>query len=96
MSMRRVTSLTIFFAFVTMVVTGIVLYIVPQGRVAYWADWRLLGLSKTQWGEIHVAMGLLMLLAGVLHIVYNWKPITTYLKDRSRAGRCSRPSSTRR
>ena len=47
MKLKRITSLTIMLAFLVMVLTGIVLYIVPQGRVAYWADWRLLGLSKT-------------------------------------------------
>jgi hypothetical protein len=61
-----------------------VLYIVPQGRVAYWADWRLLGLTKTQWGAIHINMGLLFLLALGLHVYYNWKPLTQYLKDRAR------------
>lgn len=84
MNMRRVTSLTMLLAFVLMALTGIVLYIVPEGRVAYWSDWRLLGLSKTRWGDLHVTMGLLMLLSGSLHIWFNWRPIVNYLKNRSR------------
>jgi transposase-like protein len=84
MKMKRITSLTAGLAFVLMVLTSIVLYIVPQGRVAYWADWRLWGLSKTDWGNIHINLGLLFLIALFLHVYYNWKPITAYMKDKTK------------
>ena len=84
MNIRRVVSLTAALAFVVMVLTSVILYIVPQGRVAYWADWRLMGLSKTQWGAIHINLGLLFLIALGLHVYYNWKPLTLYLKSRAR------------
>lgn len=48
--------------------------------MAYWADWRMGGLSKTQWGDIHINVGLLFLLALGLHIYYNWKPLMANLK----------------
>jgi hypothetical protein len=67
-----------------MLLTSVILYVVPQGRVAYWADWRFLGLSKTEWGNLHINLGLLFLIALVLHIYYNWKPLMSYLKDRAR------------
>ena len=67
-----------------MLLTSVILYIVPQGRVAYWADWRLMGLSKTQWGAVHINLGLLFLVALALHVYYNWKPLTQYLKNRAR------------
>jgi hypothetical protein len=84
MKLRKITSLFALLSFVSLVTTSVVLYIVPQGRVAYWADWRLLGLSKTDWGQIHINLGLFFLLAIGLHIYYNWKPIVAYLKDKSR------------
>ena len=84
MAMRKITSLTATLSFVLMVVTSIILYLVPQGRVAYWADWRMGGLTKTQWGDIHINVGLLFLLALSLHIYYNWKPLMAYLKNRTR------------
>lgn len=84
MHLRKITSLTATLSFILMVVTSLILYIVPQGRVAYWADWRLWGLTKTQWGDIHINVGLLFLLALSLHIYYNWKPLMAYLKDRAR------------
>ncbi len=84
MQMRKITSLTATLSFIVVLATSVILYIVPQGRVAYWADWRLWGLSKEQWGEIHINVGLLFLLALALHIYYNWKPLMAYLKDRAR------------
>jgi len=50
--------------------------------VAYWADWRFLGLSKEQWGAIHINTGFLFLMSLSLHIYYNWNPIVAYLKNR--------------
>jgi len=82
MKMRRITSLTALFAFLVMVLTSIILYIVPQGRIAYWASWQLWGLSKEQWGAIHINTGFLFLIALILHIYYNWSPIVMYLKNR--------------
>lgn len=84
MNIRRITSLTALLSFITLFITVIVLYIVPQGRVAYWADWRLWGLTKEQWGDIHVNIGLLFLLSIFLHIYYNWKPLLSYLRNKAR------------
>lgn len=84
MTMRKITSMTVTLSFVLMVVTSIILYIVPHGRVAYWANWRMWGLSKTQWGDVHINVGLVFLLALCLHIYYNWKPLMACLRDRSR------------
>ena len=81
MNIRKITSLTILVSFTLLILTSTVLYIVPHGRVAYWSDWHLWGLSKTQWSNLHVNLGLLFLLAGFLHIFYNWKPILACLKD---------------
>ena len=84
MNLRKITSMTMLISFVLLVLTSVILYIVPHGRVAYWADWHLWGLTKTQWGNLHVNLGLLFLLAGLLHIFYNWKPILAYMKNRAR------------
>ncbi len=84
MRMRRLVSLTALWSFVVLVVTGVVLFITPQGRVAYWSDWRLWGWTKTDWTNMHLNVSLLFLLAGILHILYNWNAITTYLRDRLR------------
>jgi len=82
MQIRRLVSLLALLSFVILIITSIVLYIVPYGRVAYWTDWRLLGLTKTEWQNLHINIGIQFLLAICLHIYYNWKAIVKYLKGK--------------
>ena len=84
MSIRKITSLTMLISFVLCILTSVILYIVPHGRVVDWSIWQLWGLSKAQWSELHINLGILLLLAGFLHIYYNWKPVTAYLKNKSK------------
>ncbi len=84
MNMRRITSLTALVSFLLLMLTSIILYIVPSGRVAYWSGWQLWALSKEQWGAVHINLGFLLFIAIVLHIYYNWVPIVNYLKNRSK------------
>jgi hypothetical protein len=84
MNIRKITSMTMLLSFILCILTSIILYIVPQGRVAYWADWHLWGMTKGQWGDLHINLGLLLLIAGFLHIFYNWKVIVAYMKNRAR------------
>ena len=83
-SIKKLTSLSLGFSFLIMGYTGVVLYFVPKGKVAYWSDWHLFGLSKSQYGDIHTTSMLTFLLFGILHIYYNWKPIVSYLKDNNK------------
>ena len=92
MTIKKITSLTMLITFVLIILTAIILYIVPHGRVAYWADWHLWGMTKSQWGELHINLGVLMLIAGLLHIYYNWKPIIAYMKNRVKEIKVFTPS----
>lgn len=89
---RKITSLTSFLSIIVLTITSIVLYFVPQGRVAYWADWTFIGLSKEQWGDIHICTGVLFLFVSILHIWLNWRPILAYLKRKSGAANFSSPA----
>ncbi|APG27517.1 hypothetical protein A7E78_06475 [Syntrophotalea acetylenivorans] len=84
MNLKRIASLTAFVSLFFILLTSAVLYIVPQGRVAYWANWKLWGLSKEQWAAIHINVGILFLISLALHTCYNWQSITLYLKDKRR------------
>lgn len=86
--MRKIISLTTLFSFVLLFVTSIVLYVAPHGRVAYWAHWQWVSLTKTQWGALHTNLGLLFIVAGVWHLVLNWNAIIGYVV-RSRRLICS-------
>jgi len=91
MNFRKTTSLTALLSFSGLVTTSIILYIVPAGRVANWAGWELWGLSKDQWGAVHTNLGFFFLLSIILHIFYNWTPMISYLKNRSKQVRIFTP-----
>jgi hypothetical protein len=84
MKIRKITSLTALVSFLLLILNSVVLYIVPHGRIAYWSDWRMWGLTKTEWGNQHIIIGVLFLISIFLHIYYNWKPILAYLKNRAK------------
>ena len=84
MKLRKITSLTMLLSFVLLIVTSVVLYVVPEGRVAYWSDWQFMGLTKTLWGDVHINLGVLFLVSGFLHLYYNWKPIVSYMKNKAK------------
>ncbi|MFC1543486.1 DUF4405 domain-containing protein [Candidatus Neomarinimicrobiota bacterium] len=60
---KAFTSFAIAFAFLISSVLGIILCVVPQGRIANWTSWTLLGLEKEQWGAIHTLFVLMLLVA---------------------------------
>jgi len=84
MKLRRIVSLWLFAIGSLLLTTSAILYISPHGRVAYWAGWTFWGLSKDQWTALHINLGLLFVIAGILHTYLNWRPITIYLKNKSR------------
>ena len=83
---RAFTALMVLWSFIVENVTGIVLYIVPPGRIAHWTNWKLWGFTKEQWGALHTIFGYLFLIFAVIHIYYNWKAIMNYIKQKIKAG----------
>ena len=83
-SLRRVTSLTLTFSFLIMSYTGILLFIAPKGRVANWINWKLFGLDKTEYTNLHVTFMVLFLISALFHLYLNWAPLMAYLKNRAR------------
>ncbi len=83
---RKFTSLILFWAGLGLILSSVVLYIEPHGRVAFWSQWRLWGLEKTQWDDIHVAIGVLFVIALVFHLFFNWNPIIRYMRIRTPGG----------
>ena len=79
-------SLLTTFSFIVMSLSGILLFIVPQGRIAEWTEWRMLGLAKSQWGDIHITTSLMFLIAGAYHIALNWRTLVNYFTSKREKG----------
>jgi len=67
--------------FLGMCVTGVILFIVPPGRVANWTGWTIFGLSKDQWQGLHIWLGIVFMVAVLMHLFYNWRPLLSYFKN---------------
>jgi hypothetical protein len=83
-STRSLIAFLVTWSFLVLTVTGIVLYVVPHGRIAFWTHWSLLGLEKEQWAGVHMMFGGIFITTGVLHLYYNWKPFKKYLAERAK------------
>ena len=66
---------------VVMTFTGVILFIAPPGRIANWSNWHIFGLDKHQYANIHSTFMVLFVVMTILHLYYNWKPITSYMRN---------------
>lgn len=79
---RGFVSLLTGLSLLVMTVTGVVLYFVPQGRIASWIDWRILWLTKTDWGNIHTTSSILFAVCAGYHLYLNWRVFVTYVVNK--------------
>lgn len=82
MSLRKFTSLTALLSFTALVFTSIFTYLAPRGPGS--SHWEALGLEKHDWLALHTDLGILFLVAGIVHTLLNIKPILSYLRNRKK------------
>lgn len=92
-SVHALTTMLTTGGFLIMTVTGLALYTIPAGRVANWVDWQMAGLTKEGWTGIHVTSSLLFVLAGLVHLWFNWGTFIGYLRRRLQTGVRIRPEA---
>ena len=81
-NLRGFVSVLTTFSFLLLAVSGLVLFITPPGRVANWTGWQFLGLTKIQWGSVHIWFSFTFLLVSLFHVYFNWKVLLNYFKNR--------------
>jgi len=79
---RALTSVVITLSFLVLAVSGLVLWMAPPGRIANWTNWALLGLHKQEWAGLHLWFSLVFVVASVVHLVFNWRPLLGYFKNK--------------
>ncbi len=71
-SFRSFTSLTLFFTFLIVLASGLIMWLVhAQGNV--------FGFSRMTWRNGHIYVSLAMTAAALLHLILNWKPFWRYI-----------------
>jgi len=84
--LRRFVSFLLLLWFVAASVSGVLLFLRPEGGIARWVGWSALGLDKRQWEAMHITFVVAFLLSSLAHVCYNWRPLMTYLRPRIRRG----------
>lgn len=90
-STRAFIAFLVTWSFVVLTLTGLVLYVVPHGRVGNWTFWTLAGLDKDGWADVHILFGAVFIVSAALHLYFNWKPFTHYLAERVRGHMTLKP-----
>ena len=80
---RAFISVTTGLSFVGMSLTGVVLFVTPPGRVAHWTGWKMLALTKDQWGALHIWFSVVFMVAALLHLYLNWRCFLGYFRSRA-------------
>jgi hypothetical protein len=62
-------SFNLLFTFLIMVLSGVVLYLKPEGSIARWLDWQILGIGKSGWESVHTVFSFLFLAFALFHIL---------------------------
>jgi len=83
---KGLISLLAALSFLGVLVSGLVLYATPKGRVANWTNWKMLGLSKDDWSAIHINIALLFVVACGVHLWLNWRTFWSYLRIKAAPG----------
>lgn len=84
---RVFISIGLTLSFLVMMISGLVLFVSPPGRVANWSDWHLLGLTKRGWQNQHLVFGFGFILFSIFHLcVFNWKAFFSYLTSKAAQG----------
>ena len=78
--LRAFVSFGLLWSFLLAAVSGIILFFRPEGSLASWAGWMVLGLDKKTWEAVHTLGIASLIVFAVLHIILNWKPLWGYLK----------------
>jgi len=82
-SFKTFTSFLLVLTFLTLVISGVMLFLSPPGRVAHWTDWTLLGLDKEEWGAVHIIVAIAFLTGSLFHLLkFNWKVFLHYLRTK--------------
>ena len=84
---RSFVSFGMFFSFLIMGTSGLILYIAPPGRVFRWTNWHLVWIDLDQWQALHTLFSYLFLGFAISHVFsMNWKILFSYFTRKTEEG----------
>ena len=88
--LRPFISYGTLFSFLVTAIAGIVLYLRPEGGLASWSRWSILGIDKKGWEGIHTLFVILFSLFVIGHVCLNWKPLLYHIKKKASESRLAK------
>jgi len=76
---RALVSVVAAIAFAVMLVSGLILFLAPSGRISRLDEWSFAGLLRHDWLAVHIGFALLFVASGAVHLAFNWRAMRHYL-----------------
>ena len=83
---KSFTTFTMLWSFFFMALSGIIMYIRPEGSIAEAIGWDFFGVSKKGWEGLHTIFVVFFILIAAFHLFFNWKVLLSYFKTRMTEG----------
>lgn len=91
---RVFTSQTLFIGALVITVSGVIIYLAPHHHLADLMEWKVLGLTRQQWWDLHLTSMIVFMVPFVFHLFrFNWKAFLHYL-GRTKRGTIRHPGET--
>jgi hypothetical protein len=81
--LRRLVNAALSLSFLVAAVSGIVLFLRPEGSLARWTGWAVFGLDKKRWEAVHIVFVLVFLIGSLAHVWLNWRLLVTSILARA-------------
>lgn len=79
--LRRISALATFFGFIALAASGLVMLFLPggSGQRGFGQAVAFLGVTRHDWKEFHEFAGIVFLVAALIHLAFNWRPMARHL-----------------
>lgn len=84
---KSFVSFSLVWSFLFIILSGIVLYIAPSGKISNWTNWTLAGFSKSDWQSVHTIFSYTFVILSFFHLVMlNWRVFLSYFTAKAVSG----------
>jgi len=80
--LRAFVAFLLAFSSLLSALSGLILFVRPEGSIAAWTGWSALGLDKKGWEGLHAVFVLVLVVSAAIHLLYNWRTLAAYCRRR--------------
>ncbi|WP_232237147.1 DUF4405 domain-containing protein [Thiosulfatihalobacter marinus] len=76
---RALSLFGVTFSSMVMLISGLVLFLAPRGKLANSLDWQVMGIHRQLWSDIHIVMTALFVAVALWHAALHWRSFKTMI-----------------